>query len=294
MSQLSTFTAYAEITSRNDISANEKILLCLVRSFSGNGTLFIGNEKIGKLLGLSAGTVSNLLVSLEGKNLIRFDNRQSRWRKIILPLSNGSTLPSSSGSKSELLPSSDEHTSTEQWNITKRIKETEGRSHAPPTPEQIAEKNFNKIKAGSSLPGDFLTWFDREILGRFNKYAVSAVVLGDWYALYDEFGGDDMTAAVRIHRSESERWEPCLSAVKKAAEMIRAGRKKQQREDEKRQADQKQNVSADPPGTPTRWWDGAAETVALRYQTTTNQLEKKLIQRNRPDAMKIIQSVAAG
>ncbi len=123
------WSSYAYIESDPKLTLNEKRLLNMVTSFCLNGSkgaLTLKNYEIGVLLNLAPKSVGNLVSSLEGKKRIVIENRQSPYRRLLLPSDSGTdsvTLPRTSGSEEYPLPSNSGSTSipqcltsTPEWN----------------------------------------------------------------------------------------------------------------------------------------------------------------------------------
>jgi len=98
--------------------------------------------------------------------------------------------------------------------------EREDQKNLPPSPEFLALENFKTISASAKLPADFLQWFEAEVLGRFDKYILSAVELRDWHERF--FMICDVEIAVEAicrHREQCppKKWRPDFGVIKKSA-----------------------------------------------------------------------------
>ena len=101
-----------------------------------------------------------------------------------------------------------------------RYKGEREKQTLPPSPESLAQENFKTISACAGLPDDFLQWFEAEVLGRFDKYILSAVELRDWherfFLIFDE---DVCIEAICSYREQcpQKKWRPDFGAIKKSA-----------------------------------------------------------------------------
>lgn len=122
-----------------NLSGTEKLILGAVKNLNGRG-LMLSNAELARLLNSKTDTISKAIGRLESKELIHFDNRQSRYRRIYF------------GKKSEVegaelrkkTQSKPESTSEKNPTIIKGTKRNAslkgnigGKKFIPPTLEQI-------------------------------------------------------------------------------------------------------------------------------------------------------------
>ena len=105
-------------------------------------------------------------------------------------------------------------------------------------PEERARFAWLNSKASClGRSDDFFTFFESEVLGRFDKLKVSTVVLADWDdKLYSVYGAKIAVAAVSEHFSTTKGWTPKLAKVLEYAKDIDL---KQKKKDLDRQAAQR-------------------------------------------------------
>jgi len=77
------------------------------------------------------------------------------------------------------------------------------------------------------LSDQFIEFFEREVLGRFDKYLITPAILADWHRqVWAKFGDEITTAAVSDHLAKIRSWQPTIARVIKIAKEIAAAEKK--------------------------------------------------------------------
>jgi len=92
-----------------------------------------------------------------------------------------------------------------------------------PTPEILAHEKYGQAKTRcQDLPREFFAWFEREILGRWDKYSITPAILKDWHdCLWVKYKPEFVKEAVQTHRSESANWSPKFAEIVKLASTLR-------------------------------------------------------------------------
>lgn len=98
-------------------------------------------------------------------------------------------------------------------NVSLNDKKNESGGERKQTPETIAAAAWQTVRAANNRPPTFLSFFEDQILGRWNKYVVSPVIVDDWQALYEKHPEDRLSKALAEHATKTERWEPSLKEV---------------------------------------------------------------------------------
>lgn len=261
-----------DIAARKELQATDKIVYAVIVDFiGGNETGWPGKRCLMKKTGLADKTVCDSIKRLELSGLLIVERR-----------GNGKSNHYKTGSESEPVQklnrfkthtvggSESEPEAVQPLNPNQTdLLNKRGREHSP---EEKAKINFQAAKAESNLPTDFLTWWESEILGRWDKYKVTSAILSDWHNLFTDYGRDILIQAVKKHRQETDHWNPSMAAVKKLAGKIRAEQKRQQ-----------QPQPQQPPNEPAAaFWNDTPDKVAELYRTGS-AFQRSMIAKHRPE-----------
>jgi len=95
-------------------------------------------------------------------------------------------------------------------------------------PEEKSRLSYLDSKAKCpNISGKFIEFFEREVLGRFDKYLITPALLADWNRqVWAKFGDEIATAAVSDHLAKIRSWQPTIARVIKTAKEIVAVEKK--------------------------------------------------------------------
>lgn len=77
--QIEYIKLYTPVLLLENLSLSQKVLFCLILNSSGG--LRLGNDRLGKLLGITPTTVSRLLSDMLEKQYIKIDLAQSKYRR---------------------------------------------------------------------------------------------------------------------------------------------------------------------------------------------------------------------
>ena len=92
------------------------------------------------------------------------------------------------------------------------------------SPEISAKDKYRQAKDEcQDLTREFFEWFEREVLGRWNKYGVTPADLRDWHSsLYAKYKPEIVTESLQTHRAKSTNWAPKFAEICKLVASLRA------------------------------------------------------------------------
>ena len=90
------------------------------------------------------------------------------------------------------------------------------------TPEGRARIAYEHAKSRcENLPPLFFDFFEKEILGWWDKYVVTPAALEQWHrAFWQEFDETVRLEALTLHRSASDNWQPRFASLASTARQI--------------------------------------------------------------------------
>lgn len=229
------------ITAREDLKASDKLLFAVICDFIGPNTAgWPGKNCLMRRTGLSGKTVCDSIRKLEAVGLLKVE-RGGRGRSNFYRIGGAGIEPEQEKNQFRNYTTSGPETTPlrgKKWtkNYARGGVETKPEvvqnlhpiktdllNQRDNTPETKSKIDFQEAKEKTELPVDFLTWFETEVLTRWDKCPVSPATLDDWYSLHKTFGKEIITAAIQQHRQDTPRkqWTPELAAVKSIARKIR-------------------------------------------------------------------------
>ncbi len=172
-----------------------------------------------------------------------------------------------------------------------------------PAPRDPAEKKQKKspepeTKAGRAwenarevledelhFPDRFLEFFDMEVMGRWNKFEVTVVVVKDWHRqLYIKFDIEMLAGVLSDYKGRHKGWQPNLAdVVKLASAMVRSREAAAQQERKELEVQEKDDKPTEPVITFRQQIMSMTGFQVMARFHAGNTFERTLIKEYRPD-----------